>query len=127
LDGYTNVNINSLNDEAIRKMFVQNKIKNIENTIAQQVIEFYENGDTVMAQNLTRTYVEDYLDKQMNFKITFKNETSSTPTILFEEINRPEISLDDAEISSSTKRTVFAFKNTSEFYGPMTFEIKIWK
>lgn len=126
LDGFTNTKINSLNDEGIRELFLENKIKNIENTVAQQVIEFYNTtGEEVYAKNLTMIFIKDYLDKQMNFNITLQND-SATLITLFNVSNR-DIPIDDATIVSVAKRRIFAFKGKDEFYGPYIFQVTIWK
>ena len=41
IDSFTTTNINSLNNEEVRNLFIAREITNIENTIAQQVGEFY--------------------------------------------------------------------------------------
>lgn len=129
LDGFTNTKVGSLNDDEIRVMYAANKIRNVENTVAQQVVEFYESSvpvDREYAENLTRIFIEDYLDKQMNFNITIENETMPVATELFSIMNK-DISFDDSSITAVTQRRVFSFKNTTDFYGPYMIKIKIWK
>ena len=125
LSGFTHTKINTLNDEEIRDIFKQGKIKNIYNTIAQQVSEFYYYNDDLYAKNLSRIFVEDYIRKEMNFNITLENKTGSI-FVLYEQINRPEISITDSSIVSRTSRTIFGFNNATDFYGPYTFKIEIW-
>lgn len=118
LGGFTNTRINSLNDDEIRVMFAMNKIKNIENTVAQQVIEFYEEGNVDYAENLTRIYVEDYVDKQMNFNITLEN--SSMTVVLFQSINRPEIEFFDSSIVAVSKEEFLVLKIQQIFMDLLT-------
>jgi hypothetical protein len=128
LDGFTNTKISSLNDEDIRLMYATNKIRNIENTVAQQVVEFYESPvNNALAADLTRIFIADYLDKQMNFNITIEDELVGAPYVLFSILNRPEISFENSSIVSVTQRRIFSFKNTTTFYGPYLVQIKIWK
>lgn len=127
LNGFTNTKINSLNGEEIRMMFVLGKVKNIENTVAQQVAEytFYNQNDS--AKNLTRIFVEDYLDKQMNFNLTIQLEGSSEPEYtLFQKINRKDSLIGDAEIVSVSQRIIFGF-NSTDYFGPYIFKVRIWK
>lgn len=125
LNGFTNTRINTLNDEEIREMFRANKVKNIENTVAQQVGEFYYYGSLTDANDLTRIFAQDYIDKQMNFEFTL--DDAGTSYELYKSINRPEVDFDSAEIASVNQRTIFGFKNSTDFYGPYVFRIKIWK
>lgn len=125
LKGISNTKVNSLNDEEIRLMFTNNNIKNIENTVGQQIVEFYSNSQKELAQNLTRIFIEDYLDKQMNFNITIKDEAENIE-VLFVKLNK-KISFEDSSTSSEVKRSLFTFTNSTNFYGPYEFKIKIWK
>lgn len=126
LDGFTNTKINSLNNKEIRDMFIAGEIKNIENTVAQQVAEFYYIGNSILAENLTQVFVEDYLDKQMNFNLTIEEEGSGIVDVLFLNLNRPEIGFDDSSIVSARQRIIFGF-NSSQVYGPYIFRTTIWK
>ncbi|MDA3855439.1 MAG: hypothetical protein PF569_04220 [Candidatus Woesearchaeota archaeon] len=126
LDGFTNTKINSLNNKEIRDMFIAGEIKNIENTVAQQVAEFYYINDMVLASDLTQVFVEDYLDKQMNFNLTIEEEDSGVVDVLFVKLNRPQIEYDDSSVVSSRQRIIFGFNN-SQVYGPYIFKTIIWK
>lgn len=124
LSGITQTKINSLNSIEIRQMFLDNQIKNIDNTVAQQIGEFYHDGKTDLAHNLTRIYIKDYVNKQMNFRITILNQTNSE--ILFEDIKNEKNESDSGTILSVTQRTIFGFINKDTTYGPDIIRIEIW-
>lgn len=126
LSGFTTIPINNLNAEDIRQMFIDSKIRNIENTVGQQVIEFYALGEDEYAKNLTDIFVRDYVDSQMNFLFTLENATDVLLN-LSEIYNRPEMSYDNATIASAAQRHIFTFRNSTDFYGPYVLKIKIWK
>lgn len=126
LNGITDTGINSLNDKMIRELFVKNKIQNTENTVAQQVVEFYFQGEKDIARNLTKSYLSNFLDPKMNFDLSIKNETMSSYDSLFSQINHPQISKNDAHLLAVNERTVFAYKGKTDFYGPIIFKIEIW-
>ena len=124
LSGFTQTKINSLNNEEVRIMFINNQIRNIDNTVAQQVGEFYHNGDLILAQNLTRIFVSDYVNSQMNFRITIYNNTNSY--ILFNITNQGKEDIELSTVSSVKERTIFGFINKTQIYGPDKIKIEIW-
>lgn len=124
LSGMTQTKINSLNSVEIRQMFIENKIKNIDNTVAQQIGEFYHQGEIDLARNLTTIYIEDYVNKQMNFRVTIYNQTNEE--VLFEDVKNGKNESDSGSILSVTQRTVFGFIDKDTTYGPDTIKIEIW-
>ncbi len=133
INSFTNTKINDLNDDVVRDMFRKNYIKNIENTVAQQVIEFYFDANNPvlkkkLAKNLTRVFVEDYIDKQMNFNFTLSNSTDSSCSdcvfVLHTALNKKEVSFEDASVVSVNNRRIFGFEGT-KVHGPYLFEVKI--
>jgi len=124
LKGFTETKLNSLNDLGVRDMFITNQIKNIDNTVAQQVGEFYYTNNTGMAKNLTQIFVSNYVSNQMNFRISIYNSTNNYT--LYEEIKNSNYNLEDASISSVTERTIFGYINKTNFYGPDRIRIEIW-
>lgn len=126
LDGFTNTRINSLNSLDIRNMFIAGDIKNIQNTVAQQVAEFYFSGDSVKAGELTQVFIEDYLDNQINFNLTIEKEGGGVVDVLYSKLNRPQISFEKSGIVSARQRIIFGFNN-SEVFGPYVFRTMIWK
>lgn len=127
LNSYTNTKINDLNDNEIRAFFRQGQIRNIHNSIAQQTSEFYFESKTDLAQNLTKIFVDDFVTKQINARVLIYDATTiSTPTILFEKLNK-NMNLSMAGSVSSTKRSVIGFINSSTVYGPYTIQILLWQ
>ncbi len=126
LNGLTNTKINDLNDQEIRVLFVQGKIKNIENTVAQQVSEFYFYGNKNLAQNLTKIFSEDYAQNQINLNITIQIEDKSSPEEQLFYSGKNNINSDDSSVVASSSRVIFGF-NSTDYYGPYVFRVKIWK
>lgn len=132
LNGFTNTKINNLNDDGIRDLFIQNKIRNIENSVAEQVVEFYINNNTYPgeAESLTKIYVKDYVDKQMNFLLSIENKTGGDYLVLYKYPEDPmpfRVEYENASIATHSQRIIFSFRNQTEFYGPFVFKVKIWK
>ena len=124
MNSFTLTELNSLNGEYIRDIFVSGQIRNYHNTVAQQVSEFYYLGDVGMAQNLSKFFVKDFIKKQFNFNLTLRN--SSNTIVLYSTIN-PSINIEQAELVSVTKRSVYGFVDLENSYGPYEFKVEIWQ
>lgn len=125
MSSITTTNINLLNDDEIKAMFRDGYIKNIQNTVAQQIAEFHYRGDDNMARNLTRVFVEDFFQGQININITLTD--GSSELLLYSDINKPGLTLEDAATSTSISKTIFGFINKTDFYGPYNMTLLIWQ
>ena len=122
IDSFTTTNINSLNNEEIRNLFISRQITNIENTIAQQVGEFYYRNSISNAQNLTELFIRDFISGQMNINVTMYNSTHKL--ILYSD-TRKSIDFDDAQISSVTDRLIFGTYGGERYL--YNFKIELWQ
>jgi hypothetical protein len=120
----TQTEINSLNDEEIRDLFIQNKIRNIKNTVAQQISEFYYLGLEEDAKNLTEIFVKDYTFENMNCEIILIND--STNYLLFNNTVEGSVEFEESSISSVNRRSLIGFINSTDYYGPYIMEVKLW-
>lgn len=116
LDSMTTTKINSLNNEEIRDMFREGNIQNIENTLAQQIGEFINNGEIYLAKNLTEIFLKNHVNNRMNFNITMGGVT------LFEQIRSLK---NESRMVTKTQRDVFGFEDRSSSY-EYTLKIEIW-
>ena len=121
LERFTTTNINALNNEEVREMFVRNEITNIQNTVAQQVAEFYYDGENELAQNLTSIFISSFSSTELNIVVEIYNTTDSYVLYSTELRNSKE----DSDVVSSQTRDVIGFRN-GESFGPYTFNIDIW-
>lgn len=124
MSGFSQTKVNSLNNEEVRRMFVQGQIRNIENTVAQQVAEFTYNGRFDLATNLSRIFLEGYLPRQYNMNLSLNNGTVESE--VFSRINRPNSPYEESDLASSMRRTIYGFINQTDYYGPYRFTIRIW-
>ncbi len=125
MNGFTNTKINSLNDDEIKQMFIDNYIRNVENSVAQQVCDFHFESHPDLAWNLSEIFVDTYLGKQININISIENETGHISQVYY-KLNNPQVSYVDSLLSSSTQRTVYGIINKTNTYGPYIFRIKLW-
>lgn len=132
MNTFTGTNINALNNPEVREMFVDNRIKNVENSVAQQIAEFYymdqESIDSPvsgeLSRNLTRAFVGSFITSpELVFNITIMEEGGS-PVSLFSKEN-PSVSRDEAQVVSTTTRDVIGFYNLTTPF-KYTFKIELW-
>lgn len=123
LNGFTETELNSLNSDEIRQFFIDGKIINIHNTLAQQVVDFYENNKTSDAKILTEIYLKDLISKEMNLNLILFN--GSDEKILYESPNQ-RIKFKDSKISTTTRRSIVYFINNTQDYKIYTINIKLW-
>lgn len=125
LNDFTQTEVNSLNGVEIRQMFINGDIKNIHNTIAQQVVDFISASNIELAQNLTKFFVEGYVSKNFDFNLSLTNSSGSVTTLFYS--NNNGISFKDCTVSSDFKRKIISFTNVSKGYEIYTFEVKMWQ
>jgi len=123
LKSFTQTKINSLNEQFIRDLFISGKIKNIKNTVAQQVSEFYYLKNYSLAKNLTKIYLKNYANPEINLNISLNNGTDTF--VLFSKVNSGVI-FKNSDIISVSKRSILGFINQTDYYGPYEIEVKTW-
>lgn len=120
IQSFSKTKINSLNNDEIRLYFTQSKIRNIENTLAQQVSEFHYRGFNEDSINLTRIIARDFFSSQMNVEIYLIDSGGSY--LLFNQTRREK---SQASIVSVFQRDVIGFFEGSP-YGPYTIVSEVW-
>ena len=112
--------INDLNNEFVRDLFISQKILDVDNTILQQISDFYVRGNSVDAINLTQEIAGIYLSGNIGYEI-----------VLLDNINNVSVSLDSLSLNSkNSSRTVvaidkriFGFSGTTPYVHTYTFEV----
>lgn len=121
----TTLSINSLNNEEIRKLFATGKITNIENSLAQQISIFYDEGELDLARNITRIFFENTEGQQFFMNISLINSSGSDVSLYASP--RVRVSYEDSKTSYAMTREVIAFHNGSYIIGPYSYRIIIWQ
>lgn len=125
ISALTNTKINSLNNIEIRQLFIQNEVRNVDNSVAQQISEFYLRGKEDVAYNLSRYFLEDFVLQQINVNVSLIDHDGSYYQ-LYHERNLDR-DFEDAKVSSMVSRTVFSYYNISTLVGPYEFEVRVWQ
>lgn len=125
MNGYTRTELNSLNNKEVRNLFQEGEIRNVHNTVAQQVAEFHYRGKNELSRNLTRDFAQSYVGENFNYNFTLVNTTSGNEFRLFTKVSRNE-EVEDSDIVSELRRPVVGFINKTEHY-EYKLKIKIWK
>ncbi|NCC70837.1 hypothetical protein EOM09_04595 [bacterium] len=127
MNGFTQTKINDLNNVEIRKMFISGEIRNVENSIAQQVAEFYSLNKIELAENLSKIYLSSISSRNINFLVSIKNGSLSYDELYsYSALN--SVNSEEALRSSSLQRTIFIFSKNgaNSKTQKYTFKIELW-
>ena len=120
------IGINDLNNDFVRELFVNQQIQNIDNTLLQQVSEFYVRGQNDLGQQLAEQISEIYFPSTVSFEIELVNITNpnSIHTIPIYNRTRFGISEDSSSIASIEKQ-IIVFTNDDIFFH--RYDIRVWR
>lgn len=112
------IKINDLNNDFVRDLFISQKISDVDNTILQQISNFYEIGNLIDAQNLTQEMTSLYLTRKIGYEVNLDNGTHLH--ILDSSTNFG--SKENARIVVSVDKKIIGFTNQSPYIHTYTFE-----
>lgn len=113
--------INELNNDFVRDLFINREVTNIENTILQQVSEFYERGEFILADNLTSNVVDTYLVERVGYEIELLDVDSGTTRIL--DSSGSYLDKDDSKTVATIQRQIIGFEGDEPFIHRYSFEV----
>ncbi|MFP4401703.1 MAG: hypothetical protein ACLFPL_00585 [Candidatus Nanoarchaeia archaeon] len=113
--------INDLNNEFVRDLFINQEIRNIDNTILQQISEFENTGKSVLAKNLTNELTEVYIQEGIGYNITLITSTGATPIEL--DSSEQYAQRTSASSVASIQRQVTGFNETDFYIHQYIFEV----
>lgn len=121
MEKYTTSSINTFNNVEIRQFFLDNKISNIDNSLAQQTAEFYVRGDPGDAEELTEVFIETFERRNFYINISLENQTNQyTPYI-----SDNAIDFEKAETSYVSTRKILLIQNSKVY--TFDVEVRIWQ
>jgi flagellar basal body-associated protein FliL len=120
-ESMSSTKINDLNNQFVRDLFIDQEIRNIDNTILQQVSEFENTGRRELAQNLTKELTNVYIQDKIGYNITLKTSVSGTPIIL--DSSQRYASREEAKAVASIQRQVTGFNETDFYIHQYNFEV----
>lgn len=120
-DAMATIKINDLNNDFVRDLFIAQKITDIDNTILQQISDFYVKGNIVDAQNLTQELTNLYVTKKIGFQIILNNGSSS---LVLDSSNRFG-SKDNARTIVNLEKRIVGFSETNPYIH--TYEFEAWR
>lgn len=118
-DVMSNLQINSLNNDYVRLLFVQQKINDIDNTIIQQISDFHERGMANEALNLTNEITSIYITDQIGYSITLND---SGTIVLLDNSSQFGTRLSARNIAV-IQRQIIGIENVTPYVHIYTFEV----
>lgn len=118
--------INDLNNDYVRDLFIAREIRNIDNTLLQQISEFYVRGDLIKAQNLTREIAGIYILERIGYSISFEYEESINTINTVELDNSTIFPRDEARTLATIQRRIIGFDEGNNPY-IHTYIFEVWR
>lgn len=119
------LDVNSNNE--YKHLFIDGKITNIDNTMAQQIAEFYFLGESdELISNFSRDFITNYIIGKVNYNFTLIDDSGGVYE-LYSLNNQSDVSLDESMNAAKFSRTVLGFYNRTHYYGPYTITLDIWQ
>lgn len=128
IDFFSNTKINGVNNAYAGlggELWQQGKITNAENTLLQQLGEFYVKNDPVTAEKFIANITENSIPPQYLFEFRI-NYTLVYPRVPSQSHLQ---SKDAAKVLIPSKKIVYGFLNqeTGDLFGPYEAEVQVWQ
>ncbi|MCH8520083.1 MAG: hypothetical protein LAT82_04995 [Nanoarchaeota archaeon] len=118
------IGINDLNNEYVRQLFIQQRIQNIDNTIIQQISDFYIRGETEYARNLTNEISQIYIPNSVGYNITLIDVTNEG--VIFElDSNQRFGSREESDSIASIEKQIIIFRGVESYFH--RYKIEVWR
>ncbi len=127
INSFTNTKINDLNNEQVRNFFINAKIRNIENSVAEQIMEFYSEGQHNDAKDLTEIFIKDYSDKTLSFQVNISSVDGTLSYMLYRKLSVDNVDMNSSKAVAYSSRVLFSFRNRDIKYGPYRLEVFVWQ
>ena len=113
--------INELNNDFVRNLFINREVTNIENSILQQISEFYERGNLTLAANLTSNTVDTYLIERVGFEIELLDVDSGAVEVL--DSSGSFLDKNESKTVATIQRQIIGFEDGEPFIHRYNFEV----
>ena len=118
-ESLSQVKLSELNNKLILNMSKNGAITNLDNTLLQQVTEFYSVGNNHYAFELLKNVSQALIPKQYSFSVIVNNDLIYNRTIRTEN---------SSSVLVSSKKLIFGVINkTALVYGPTIAEVRLWQ
>ncbi len=118
-ESLSQVKLSELNNQMIINMSRNGTITNLDNTILQQVTEFYIVGNRHYAFELLKNVSQTIIPNQYSFAVIVNNNLIYNRTVKSEN---------SSAVLVSSKKLIFGVINkTALAYGPTIAEVRVWQ
>ncbi len=111
-----NTKVTEINNDYVRNLTLNGTITNSDNSLLQQVGEFYVNNQNSMGREFVRNVTNNLIPVQYGFELRINN----TPVY-----NRSAFTRTNRLVTSS-KSIVFGIYNNT-MWGPLNAEVRVWQ
>jgi hypothetical protein len=114
---FSTTEIGSLNSEYIDEQVASGNITNLQNTIFEQIAEYYAKGMTGEAQNMTRNLSASLVPYQYYYEVWLNGTLMYNKSFL----------TNDVEQLSVSKIILLGSLNPTTLWGPFEGEVNVWQ
>ena len=110
--------INDLNNDFVRKLFIEQKITDVDNTILQQISVFYLQGNISDAIELVEEMSNSYIHKKVGYQIVLQINDSEKVVLDSDSLSTKSQSNNIAKI----EKQIIGFYDSKPYAHQYTFE-----
>ena len=119
------IGINDLNNEYVRQLFINQRIQNIDNTIIQQISDFYVRGMDDYAENLTREVSQIYIPNSVGYTVTLIDISSAGNPELILDSNERFGTREESSTIASIEKQILLFVDSNVYVH--RYRIEVWR
>ena len=112
---FSAMSIGETDNGYVKSLISSGEIKNTNNTVLEQIGEFWETGKKSMSANLTKNLTEDIIPSNYGFSVLINEEN----------VYIRNLSINNALVSS--RSIISGITDTSSLWGPDIIEIRVWE
>ena len=119
------VTVGNINNEYINSLIVSDDIENVDNTVLDQIVEFWANGELEYANKIASNVTDLFVSNNMGFGVWIDNEAIYTRDMPIKKSlvsSKKVISgVEKGETGGETR------KNPPTLFGPTVVEVRVWQ
>lgn len=117
MDFLMNTKILDFKNNNLNRLQIEGHITNLENTLFQQISEFYYKGNDTLAANFTSNLLELLLSNQYGYSYYIGGE------LIY---NTSAETLNTSRVHLTSRKITFYVPNETNMYGPEIAELRLW-
>ncbi|MFT4244884.1 MAG: hypothetical protein ACMXYB_05515 [Candidatus Woesearchaeota archaeon] len=124
-NSFASIGINDLNNDYVRQLFIDQRIQNIDNSIIQQISDFYVRDMNNYAQDLTKEVSQIYIPNSVGHTITLIDISSPGEPELILDSNERFGTREESSTIASIEKQILLFVDSNVYVH--RYRIEVWR